>query len=58
MDAFRLAVTVVVMIGVVLAILLFEKRRAERIKRDTQQLARDRPPHDVPGHDDADDRAP
>ncbi|HEV2796872.1 MAG TPA: hypothetical protein VGV65_04575 [Nocardioides sp.] len=41
MDAFRLAVTVVVMIGVVVAILLFERRRAERIERDTRQDAQD-----------------
>ncbi len=54
MDAFRLAVTVVVMTGVVLAILLFERRRAERIRRDTQQMARDRPPGEV---DPPDDRA-
>ena len=42
MDAFRLAVTVVVMIGVVVAILLFERRRAERIEHDTRQDAQDR----------------
>jgi uncharacterized membrane protein affecting hemolysin expression len=44
MDAFRLLVTVLVMIGVVVAILLFEKRRAQRIERDTRDMARDRPP--------------
>ncbi len=44
MDAFRLALTVVVMVGVVAAILLFEKRRAQRIERDTRSMARDRPP--------------
>jgi len=43
MDAFRLVVTVVVMVGVVLAILLFEKRRAERIRRDTARMAQGRP---------------
>ena len=43
MDAFRLVVTVVVMVGVVVAILLFEKRRAERIRRDTARLAQGRP---------------
>jgi hypothetical protein len=43
MDAFRLVVTVVVMVGVVVAILLFEKRRAERIRRDTGRMAQGRP---------------
>jgi uncharacterized membrane protein affecting hemolysin expression len=52
MDAFRLALTVVVMIGVVVAILLFERRRAERIQRDTQEMARDRPPGEVEAPDD------
>ena len=51
MDAFRLAVTVVVMIGVVAAILLFERRRAERIEHDTRQMARDRPQGEVDGKD-------
>lgn len=40
MDAFRLVLTVVVMIGVVVAILLFEKRRAQRIEHDTREAAR------------------
>jgi hypothetical protein len=43
MDAFRLVVTVVVMVGVVVAILLFERRRAERIRRDTRRMAQGRP---------------
>lgn len=43
MDAFRLVVTVVVMVGVVVAVLLFEKRRAERIRRDTARMAQGRP---------------
>lgn len=43
MDAFRLVVTVLVMVGVVVAILLFERRRADRIARDTRDLARGRP---------------
>ena len=42
MDAFRLGLTVVVMVGVVVAILLFEKRRAQRIEHDTREAARDR----------------
>jgi hypothetical protein len=40
MDAFRLVVTVLVMVGVVVAILLFERRRADRIARDTRDMAR------------------
>jgi uncharacterized membrane protein affecting hemolysin expression len=55
MDAFRLVVTVVVMVGVVVAILLFEKRRAERIRRDTARMAQGRPEDEA---DDEDDRAP
>ena len=43
MDAYRLVVTVVVMIGVVVAILLFERRRAERIRRDTGRMAQGLP---------------
>lgn len=51
MDAFRLVLTVVVMAGVVVAILLFERRRAERIERDTRRMAEGRPPE----KDDEDD---
>ena len=43
MDAFRLVATVVVMVGVVVAILLFERRRAEQIRRDTTRMAQGRP---------------
>ena len=42
MDAFRLVLTVVVMVGVVVAILLFERRRARAIERDTRDMARGR----------------
>jgi hypothetical protein len=55
MDAFRLVVTVVVMVGVVVAILLFEKRRAERIRRDTGRMAQGRPED---GTENEDGRAP
>lgn len=48
MDAFRLLVTVLVMVGVVVAILLFEKRRARGIERDTRRMARG---EDDPGTD-------
>jgi hypothetical protein len=44
MDAFRILATVLVMVGVVVAILLFERRRADRIARDTRDMARGRPP--------------
>jgi hypothetical protein len=55
MDAFRLVVTVVVMVGVVLAILLFEKRRAERIRRDTARMAQGRPLDEDEDQDEAGD---
>ena len=42
MDAFRLVVTILVMAGVVVAILLFERRRADRIARDTRRMAEGR----------------
>ena len=41
---FRLVATVVVMVGVVVAILLFERRRAEQIRRDTARMAQGHPP--------------
>lgn len=47
MDAFRLIVTVIVMSGVVVAILLFERRRADRIARDTRRMAEGRAPGEV-----------
>ena len=52
-DAFRLLVTVLVMVGVVVAILMFERRRAERIERDTQQMGRDRQEGEIDGKDEA-----
>jgi hypothetical protein len=42
------------MTGVVVAILLFERRRADRIVRDTRDMARGRPPEDE-AEDEADD---
>ena len=39
MDVLSLLATVLVMAGVVVAILLFEKRRAEGIRRDTRRMA-------------------
>ncbi|CUR61400.1 hypothetical protein NOCA1240503 [metagenome] len=44
MDAFRLVLTVVVMVGVVVAIMLFERRRARGIERDTRAMAEGREP--------------
>lgn len=50
MDAFRLVLTVLVTAGVVVAILLFEKRRAQGIERDTRSMAEEQRPHgDDPG---------
>jgi hypothetical protein len=54
MDAFRVLATVLVMVGVVVAILLFERRRADRIARDTRDMARGRPPEDE-GEDEGED---
>ncbi len=51
MDAFGLIVTVIVMTGVVVAILLFERRRADGIARDTRRMAEGR----GPGEDDEDE---
>lgn len=51
MDAFGLVLTVVVMTGVVVAILLFERRRADRIARDTRDMARGRTPEDSDGEE-------
>lgn len=39
MDVYRLVLTILVMAGVVVAILLFEKRRAQGIERDTRNMA-------------------
>jgi hypothetical protein len=50
-DAFRLVATVVVMTGVVVAILLFERRRAERIRRDTARMSQGRPPGEADDED-------
>ncbi|WP_207083858.1 hypothetical protein [Nocardioides sp. S5] len=44
MDLFRLVLVVLVTTGVVVAILLFEKRRAEGIRRDTGRMAEGRDP--------------
>ena len=55
MDAFGLVVTVVVMAGVVVAILLFERRRADRIARDTRDMARGRNPEDGEGEGEGDE---
>ena len=46
MDVYRLVLTIVVMAAVVVAILLFEKRRAQGIERDTRDMARGRERHD------------
>ncbi|GAA1442913.1 hypothetical protein GCM10009641_58560 [Mycobacterium cookii] len=41
-DLFRLVLVVLVTTGVVVAVLLFEKRRAEGIRRDTRRMAEGR----------------
>ncbi|WP_224273295.1 hypothetical protein [Nocardioides lacusdianchii] len=52
MDLFRLVLVVLVTTGVVVAILLFEKRRAEGIRRDTRRMSEGRDP----GRDEDDSR--
>ena len=47
MDVFGLVATVVVMLGVVAAILLFERRRARDIERDTRRMAEGRETDEV-----------
>lgn len=42
MNLLEVVVTVVVLLGIALAVLLFERRRAERIRRDVGQDARRR----------------
>jgi uncharacterized membrane protein affecting hemolysin expression len=42
METYRLVATVVVMLGVVVAILLFERRRARQIERDVRRMAEER----------------
>ena len=39
MDTFRVVVTILVLLGVALLILLFEKKRAKRIERDLKDMA-------------------
>ena len=55
MDAFRIVATVLVMVGVVVAILLFERRRAEGIRRDTGRMAQGLPDRESDDSDDSDD---
>lgn len=55
MTLFDVVLTVVALVFVVVLILLFERKRAEQIERDTQQMAREhrerqRPPTDQPDH--------
>lgn len=42
MDLFRLVLVVLVTTGVVVAILMFEKQRAEGIRRDTRRMSQGR----------------
>jgi hypothetical protein len=60
MDVYRLVLTVLVMAGVVVAVLLFEKRRAQGIERDTLDMARGRPEDGAGGSPDdgSDDLGP
>jgi hypothetical protein len=51
METYRLVVTVVVMLGVVAAILLFERRRARQIERDVRRMGEERRDQDGPPKD-------
>jgi len=42
MDAFRVVLTIVVLVAVVILILLFEKKRAKQIERDVKGMAQER----------------
>lgn len=42
MSTFGLIATIIVTIAVVVAILLFEKKRAQQIERDVSDMARER----------------
>jgi hypothetical protein len=55
MDVYRLVLTVLVMAAVVVAILLFEKRRAQGIERDTRRMAEGREDRAGDGPDDPPD---
>lgn len=58
MDVYRLVLTVLVMAAVVVAILLFEKRRAQGIERDTRRMAEGRGDGSGDGPDDTTDDGP
>jgi hypothetical protein len=55
MEVYRLVITVLVMAAVVVAILLFEKRRAQGIERDTRDMARGRDDGSGDGPEDGSD---
>jgi len=55
MDVYRLVLTVLVTAGVVVAILLFEKRRAQGVERDTRRMAEGREERSDDGPDDGSD---
>jgi hypothetical protein len=57
MDVYRLVLTILVMAGVVVAVLLFEKRRAQGIERDTRNMALGREDGYVDRPDDGSDEA-
>lgn len=58
MDVYRLVLTILVMAAVVVAILLFEKRRAQGIERDTRDMARGQERHDEGPGDNPPDLGP
>lgn len=56
MDLFRLVLVVLVTTGVVVAILMFERHRAEGIRRDTRRMAEGRDAGRDAGRDEDDSR--
>ena len=59
MDIYRLVLTILVTTGVVVAILLFERRRARGIERDTREMAEGREDRGDDGpDDDSEERGP
>lgn len=50
-DAYGLVVTILVMLGIVVLILLFERRRSRDIESDLRRMASDRARQERPGRD-------
>lgn len=52
MNVFDVGVTIIVLLAIAAAILLFERRRAEEIQNDLRDMSQRRQPREErPGHD-------